>query len=173
MIKYRLAKQEDFEQVLEIENECFKQPYSTEDLKYEFEENPVNKIIVAENEGEVVGFIDFLITFNSATIMQIAVTEKFRGKGIATHLLSQMENSFPKEIDDLVEMITLEVRESNIEAINFYKKNGFKEVTIWAESNKNSLKIFLISALFLPVLRWIIYLIPTSFCSIHSRLSVV
>ena len=130
MIKYRLATLKDFDEVQAIENECFKEPYSTEDLNYEFEGNPVNKIIVAEKDGKVVGFIDFLITFNSSTIMQVAVAKEFRGKGIATQLLSEMENSFPKEIDDLVETITLEVRESNKAAKNLYLKNGYKVVVI-------------------------------------------
>ena len=130
MIKYRLATPKDFEEVQAIENECFKEPYSTEDLHYEFEENPVNKIIVAEDNGKVIGFIDFLITFNSSTIMQVAVTKEYRGKGIATHLLSEMEKTFPKEIDDLVETITLEVRESNEAAKNLYLKNGYKIVVV-------------------------------------------
>ena len=130
MIKYRLASKEDFDEVQKIENECFKEPYSTEDLHYEFEKNPVNKIIVAEDEGKVVGFIDFLITFNSSTIMQVAVTNEYRGKGIATHLMSEMENSFPKNIDDLVETITLEVRESNVAAKNLYLKNGYEIVVV-------------------------------------------
>jgi len=130
MIKYRLASSKDFEEVQAIENECFKEPYSTADLRYEFNENPVNKIIVAEEEGKVIGFIDFLITFNSSTIMQVAVTKEYRGKGIATQLLSEMEKSFPKEIDDLVETITLEVRESNVPAKNLYLKNGYKIVVV-------------------------------------------
>ena len=130
MIKYRLATMNDFKEVEAIENECFKEPYSTKDLRYEFEENPVNKIIVAEKEGKVVGFIDFLITFNSATIMQVGVTKACRKQGIATRLLNEMENSFPKEIDDLVETITLEVRESNLAAKKMYLKDGYKIVVI-------------------------------------------
>ncbi len=130
MIKYRLATLDDFDAVRAIENECFKEPYSDEDLHYEFEQNPVNKIIVAEKDRKVVGFIDFLITFNSSTIMQVAVTKECRGNGIATHLLSEMEKSFPKEIDDIVETITLEVRESNEAVKNLYLKNGYKLVVI-------------------------------------------
>ena len=130
MIKYRLATLSDFNAVEAIENECFKEPYSAEDLYYEFKGNPVNKIIVAEEDGLVVGFIDFLITFNSSTIMQVAVAKEFRGKGIATQLLSEMEKSFPKNIDDIVESITLEVRESNEAAKNLYLKNGYKVVVI-------------------------------------------
>jgi len=137
MIKYRLASKNDFDEVQRIENECFKEPYSTEDLHYEFEKNPVNKIIVAELEGKVIGFIDFLITFNSSTIMQVAVTKEHRGKGIATELLNEMEKSFPKEIDDVVETITLEVRESNEAAKNLYLKNGYKIVVVKANYYKD------------------------------------
>jgi len=130
MIKYRAATMNDFEEVLAIENECFIEPYSRENLKYEFEENPVNKIIVAEDDGRVVGFIDYLITFNSATIMQIAVTKEYRGIGIATQLLSEMEKSFPKDLDEIVETVTLEVRVSNQPAVNLYTKNGYKIVVV-------------------------------------------
>ena len=137
MIKYRLASKNDFDEVQRIENECFKEPYSTEDLHYEFEKNPVNKIIVAELDGKVIGFIDFLITFNSSTIMQVAVTKEHRGKGIATELLNEMEKSFPKEIDDIVETITLEVRESNEAAKNLYLKNGYKIVVVKANYYKD------------------------------------
>jgi len=130
MIKYRLAIKEDFYAVQAIENECFKEPYTTEDLIYEFEKNPVNKIIVAVDENKIIGFIDFLITFNSATIMQVAVTKAYRGNGIAMQLLKEMEQSFPKNIDDIVETITLEVRESNEPAKNLYIKDGYEVVVI-------------------------------------------
>lgn len=130
MIKYRLATNDDFDGVMLIENECFKQPYSVDELRYEFNENPVNKIIVAVDGDKIVGFIDFLITFNSSTIMQVAVTAKYRKNGIATQLLSEMENSFPKDIDDLVETITLEVRESNEAGKALYLKNGYEVVVV-------------------------------------------
>lgn len=138
MISYRLATKEDFEEVLKIENECFVEPYSEEDLKYEFFKNPVNKIIVAIIDNKVVGFIDYLITFNSSTIMQVAVTEEYRKNGIATQLLSEMEKSFPKEGEDIVETITLEVRESNEKAKGLYLKNGYEIVTIKKQYYKDA-----------------------------------
>lgn len=124
------AMKEDFEEVLEIENECFIDPYSRESLEYEFNENPLNKIIVCKDDNKVVGFIDFMITFNSATISQIAVKNEYRKQGIATKLLIEMEKCFPSDIEDIVENVTLEVRESNQAAINLYKKNGYEEVVI-------------------------------------------
>ena len=62
--------------------------------------------------------------------MQVAVTKDFRGRGIATQLLAEMEKSFPEQLDDLVENITLEVRVSNQPAVNLYTKNGYKIVVV-------------------------------------------
>ena len=127
---FREARKEDFEEVYKIEQSCFVDPYPREQLVYEFEENPLNKIIVAEDNGKIVGFNDFMITFNSATIIQIAVIEEYRKQGIATKLLNEMENTFPKELEDIVENVTLEVRKSNEAALNLYKKNGYEEVVV-------------------------------------------
>jgi len=124
----RKVKKEDFDQVFEIEQNCFIDPYPKKQLEYEFNENPLNVFLVALDESKIVGFIDFMITFNSATIVQIAVIKEYRKQGIATQLLKEMENTFPKDIDDIVENVTLEVRKSNVAAINLYKKNGYEEV---------------------------------------------
>lgn len=131
------ASLKDFEQIYEIEQACFAEPYTREQLMYEFSENPLNKILVAYDENKIVGFVDYMITFNSATISQIAVLPNYRKKGLGSKLLEEMEKSFPKEIDDVVETITLEVRESNINAISFYKKNGYENVVIKKHYYKN------------------------------------
>lgn len=131
------ATLKDFEQICEIEQACFVEPYTPEQLMYEFNENPLNQILVAYDEDKIVGFVDYMITFNSATISQIAVLPNYRKKGLGSKLLEEMEKSFPKEIDDVVETITLEVRESNINAISFYKKNGYENVVIKKHYYKN------------------------------------
>lgn len=131
------ASLKDFEQIYEIEQACFAEPYTREQLMYEFSENPLNKILVAYDENKIVGFVDYMITFNSATISQIAVLPNYRKKGLGSKLLEEMEKSFPKEIDDVVETITLEVRESSINAISFYKKNGYENVVIKKHYYKN------------------------------------
>lgn len=131
------ATLKDFEQIYDIEQACFVEPYTREQLMYEFSENPLNKILVAFDEDNIVGFVDYMITFNSATISQIAVLPNYRKKGLGSKLLEEMEKSFPKEIDDIVETITLEVRESNINAISFYKKNGYENVVIKKHYYKN------------------------------------
>ena len=124
----RKVNKEDFEQVYQIEQTCFKDPYPRKHLEYEFFENPINIILVAEADEKIVGFIDFMVTFNSATIVQIAVVPEYRKQKIATNLLNEMENCFPKDLDDVVENVTLEVRKSNEAAINLYKKDGYETI---------------------------------------------
>ena len=124
----REARKEDFEQVLEIENLCFIDPYPIEHMKYEFNENPLNKILVACDGNKIIGFNNFMVTFNSATITQVAVLKEYRKQGIASQLLKEMENNFPKNLDDVVENITLEVRKSNLPAVNLYKKDGYEVI---------------------------------------------
>lgn len=125
-MKIREVRKEDFEQVYEIEQTCFVDPYPRKHMQYEFYENPLNKILVAVDQNKVVGFIDFMITFDSATITQVAVIKEYRKQGLATKLLEEMEKTFPTNVEDVVENITLEVRKSNEAALNLYKKNGYE-----------------------------------------------
>ncbi len=130
MILYKKLTSDDIESLFLLEQECFKDPFSKKDLLYELDENPVSHLIGAFFEGKLIGFIDYMITFNSATITQIAVTDSFRHQHIATTLLAMMEESFPKDIDDMVETITLEVRESNEPAYKLYLSNGYERVLL-------------------------------------------
>lgn len=126
----RKATLDDLEDLLKIENSCFVDPWKKKDLIYELGENPINTILVIEKDLNIIGFIDFMITFNSATISQIAILPEYRGKGFARRLLDEMETLFPKEIEDSVETVTLEVRKSNEQALKLYEKNGYEKVVI-------------------------------------------
>ena len=130
MIEYGFAKESDIDSLVELENECFIHPFSRKDLLYEINDNPVNKIIVAKDGGKIAGVIDYMITFNSATITQIAVTSSYRRKGIGFELLKRMEETFPKNIEDMVETITLEVRKTNEPAHLLYLKAGYEDLLI-------------------------------------------
>lgn len=130
MIEFRLFKKEDLLGVSEIENESFVEPWSKDQLISDIVYNPYLKTIVALNDNVIVGFVIYLITFNSSTIYQIATRKEYRNKGIASSLLNEMEKTFIKDGKDKVEFVTLEVRKSNLAAQNLYKKNGYEEITI-------------------------------------------
>jgi len=125
---FRSAEIFDLENLFLLENQCFKSPWKKSDLEYELTKNPINKVLICLDNDKIIGFIDYMITFNSATISQIGVDKAYRNKGIASKLLNLMEESFPKDGDDEVETVTLEVRESNKPALNLYLKDGYEIV---------------------------------------------
>lgn len=119
---------EDLPQVMEIENLCFLHPYKEKDLIYEINENPVSNVWVIEYSNkslglkQIVGFVDYWVTFDSGTICQIAVHPDIQRLGIGTIMMEEIKkDAYAKRVKTL----TLEVRESNIKAINFYQKHGF------------------------------------------------
>lgn len=124
----RKAKISDLEAIKEIEDESFINPFTKEDLLYEISQNPVSNFLVLEKDGLVVGFIDYWVTFDSATIDQIAVKKSERNQGFAKILLEKSINDL-KELGE-VSFFTLEVRASNEPAINLYKSFDFQKVTI-------------------------------------------
>lgn len=92
------------------------------ELNKESFDNDFLKTLVYE-DGLIKGVLVYQYIYNRAEIDYIIVDNNYRKLGIATKLLKYLEDSY--KLDN----ITLEVRESNKEAINFYLKNGFKEVT--------------------------------------------
>ena len=92
------------------------------ELNKESFDNDFLKTLVYE-DGFIKGVLVYQYIYNRAEIDYIIVDNNYRKLGIATKLLKYLEDSY--KLDN----ITLEVRESNKEAINFYLKNGFKEVT--------------------------------------------
>ena len=129
MIKIVKKDEKYFSDYVRLQNECFIHPYTLKNMDDEYHDNPFSNFLFALYGDEVVGYIDYLLTFNSATIMQICVDQKYRRKHIASLLLKEMENTFPKEGENRVDFVTLEVRKSNIAAQELYKKFNYELVT--------------------------------------------
>ncbi len=85
---------------------------------------------IAQSEGkngtEKVGFITYTLGLDFADIECVFVAEKFRKQGIANLLVSSVVD----KLSEQTEKILLEVRESNIPAINLYKKHGFNLLSV-------------------------------------------
>lgn len=117
----------DIPQILDIEFSSFLAPWNQNQFMYEMKENPYSYLFVAEQDEMILGFIDFWITFETSCINQIAVVKGLRHKGIGSILLL---DALERMKLTGVEIVTLEVRESNIIAQKFYQKMGFKQVTL-------------------------------------------
>lgn len=73
-------------------------------------------------DENLIGYMDYSVYYERAEINYIFVEKKYRNKLVASKLMEY----FLKENNNL-ENVTLEVRENNNIAINFYKKYGFVE----------------------------------------------
>ena len=123
------AKKEDFEDIYEIEKTSTNEVMSLEELKYEFNENPVSKfMILRDDNDEIVSYIDYWITFDSSTIFKIVTKENARNKGYAKKLLIKVIDELKKNGEVLY--LTLEVRKSNIFAIKLYESLKFERIVI-------------------------------------------
>ena len=108
------------EQIFNLEKEIFKNSA--------FSKSYLNTLIKGDNsfiyiyliDSKVFGYLMILDSIDVYEILAIATVEEYRNKGIAQELLDKIKTKD----------IFLEVRESNQVAINFYKKNRFKEISI-------------------------------------------
>lgn len=92
------------------------------DFNYKLTEADFSKVFLnslVSVDNKINGIIVYNLFYDRIEIEYIIVPEEYRTKGIGSKLLLELEK-------ENINNITLEVRESNITAINFYKKNGYK-----------------------------------------------
>ncbi|HHW95061.1 MAG TPA: ribosomal protein S18-alanine N-acetyltransferase [Mogibacterium sp.] len=134
-IEIRKAKLSDIPAITRIEVESSNTPWSAKAITYDVTQNEKAYVIVADKNGEKVGYADVWIIGGEAQINNIAVLEEYRGKGIGDAMLSHLiEVSKTKDC----RLITLEVRRSNKAAISMYEKHGFITVGIRREYYKDN-----------------------------------
>ncbi|NYB73908.1 ribosomal protein S18-alanine N-acetyltransferase [Sedimentibacter hydroxybenzoicus DSM 7310] len=119
----RGIKRDDLDQITEIEKTCFSLPWSRESYERELD-NKLAYYQCAEENGVVMGYMGMWRILDECHITNVAVLPQYRKKGVATHLINKMIEIC--KCSEITQM-TLEVRESNIPAINLYKKFGFLE----------------------------------------------
>lgn len=90
-------------------------------------ENPFQKRIEYLVDDRVIGYLDYLLIYDRMEIEDFLILEDERGKGYGSLLMAYLVSI---AIEKRVINITLEVRQSNIIAINLYKKYGFREVAL-------------------------------------------
>lgn len=112
--------------IVNIEKICFNSPWSYENIKEELN-NPKAYIIVFRDNSKILGYAGMYSVCGEGYIYNIAVLPDFRNRGIAKSLLDDLlKYSFSKKL----EFLSLEVRVSNIAAINLYSHKGFENMGI-------------------------------------------
>ena len=112
----------DIRAIMEIEQASFTAPWSELSfLNDMYHADSLSKVALIENR--VVGYVCPRYVLNEGHLLNLAVHHDFRRRGIATELMNTV-------LEELKEkgctLLYLEVRVSNLDAINFYERFGFK-----------------------------------------------
>ena len=120
-IAVRSANPSDLGAIHAIELESFPQPWREEFFAHELAlEGRVS--LVAELEGVVIGYVFAMWILDEMHVNKIAVDERARRKGVAVAL---MEHCLDFARRHHIAVISLEVRDSNHGAQDFYRHLGF------------------------------------------------
>ena len=111
-------------QIGKLETECFSNPWSENALREELT-NEFARFFVALCDGEVAGYIGAHNILGEVYITNVAVFPEFRRNGVGKSLVGFLVDEMKTE---KAEFVTLEVRESNSDAISLYEKCGFEKV---------------------------------------------
>lgn len=133
MVNVRKMEFRDIKKVVELEEKYLLESLGEKLLASELsEKNNGVSFYVIENDDVVVGYIGRYYFFQEAEVLNFVVDESYQRQGYGQKL-------FDKMVEDMkdVKKITLEVRASNIKGINFYTKNGFKQVGVRKKYYKN------------------------------------
>lgn len=121
---FSICENNNAEEIYRLELEIFgNSAYTLKQIEDILTMPDMYKIISVKNEENVI--VGYVIVFNnsdSLEIMKIGVNSNYRKGGFGTILINEMKKSRMQ--------IFLEVRESNVVAREFYKKNGFKETGV-------------------------------------------
>ena len=118
-----LRELEDFDQVMQIEEESFSQPWSREGLGNLWL-MPTSLFFVVEEKGQILGYCGLQRVLEEADFLNVVVKQDRRREGIGSFMF-QGAIRIASELG--VTCFHLDVRKSNEAAIRLYRNNGFVE----------------------------------------------
>ena len=116
----------DAKAAFEIEQESFSDPWTCKDFE-NVGRTALYQGFCGEINGELCGFIIYYSLFEDAEILDIAVSEKYRRRGVGRSLIEKTAVAV-KELG--AERLLLEVRASNEGARELYRSMGFRETGV-------------------------------------------
>ena len=119
----------DLEPILAIEQNSFRRPWGRLSFEGELRNRSACNFAVksteVETSGQVIGYAFWHLVTDEVHVLKVAVTPAWRGQGVASRLL---ERCFTLSVEQGAKSAHLEVRPSNIAAIELYQKLGFELV---------------------------------------------
>ncbi len=125
-VQIRWMIRRDMPEVLNIEQGSFEFPWSEEDfIRCLRQRNCIG--MVAENANRVVGFMIYELNRNQLHILNFAVRPDFRRRGIGRQMGEKLIGKLSQQRRN---RIVLEVRETNLAAQVFFRRIGFKAMSV-------------------------------------------
>lgn len=104
-----------------LERECFSSPWSEGAFSESMREDSF-LCFVCEIEEVAIGYVGGVCVADECSVTNVAVSEKYRRRGVATSLLDTLEREAAARG---VGVVYLEVRVSNLAAISTYEGRGY------------------------------------------------
>lgn len=123
----QVMNESDIDEVLRIDAGTYQAKWNRDMFLNELNDNPFAYLYVLRRNDEILGYIDFWITFETAQLANIAVAKKYQHQGLGSLLMNRMLEVCLKEMCD---HITLEVHVDNQKAIALYEQYGFIKASI-------------------------------------------
>ena len=124
-ISYRPASSDDISAILEIENKTNQMPWTEAQFISSMEVG--HFAVVLHEKNNIQGFAIYSPIVPESHLLNIAIDPAHQGKGLGDKLLQQV--IFQNKTMG-VQVISLEVRVSNLTAIKLYEKRGFSKDAI-------------------------------------------
>ena len=116
---------EHIDEIELLEKQCFSVPWSRQALISQLPDDMHFFIAAFNDSGRVLGYVGMMYVLDEGYISNVAVSPECRRLGIADKLI---ESLIKRASEKNLSFVTLEVRESNLPAIELYRKNGFSDV---------------------------------------------
>jgi len=120
---FRDMREEDIDQVLEVEHASFTTPWSREAFYNELFNNKFAVYIVLEEDNKIIGYCGTWVVIDEAHVTNVAIMPGYRGKKLGEALMNKLM-SVSREMG--AKTMTLEVRMTNYVAQSLYRKLGFQ-----------------------------------------------
>lgn len=121
-IEIRNAALTDAADIVKIEQACFSTPWTEQGVR-ESIENENTHLYIALADGKTAGYMGVQIFSGEGYVTNVATLPEFRRQGVAKALINRV-------IENKMDFLTLEVRESNAPAIALYESLGFERVGV-------------------------------------------
>lgn len=116
----------DMPSVLQIEQQCFEDPWTEADFALCLRQR--NNIgMVAVIEESVCAFMIYELQRGGLFLLTMAVSRQVQGRGVGSRLVEKLVS---KLSPNRRRFIATQVRERNLEALNFFKRKGFRATQV-------------------------------------------